>query len=280
MTGRAAEPDLSTLYAKAPASVDTKLPPRYRPPPSDGALRRTALALSFAVTSEWRIMHLVDPDILEAAQGLNLPVCIAGVAIGLFLWLMGGWGQRFWLVLASTAGAGAYGLSVAESYDVQPLVAGLLMAVAGGALALSLVRPAAFAGGGVAACLLMERMAAGWNEPFIVFFVGGFLGLFLLRYWLMALCSLAGTLLMAYSGLWLLDALRQLDAVQWAGQRPVLLDWACGGVAALGFLIQLIVHRRRRSRNDHEEQEPEERVTGWRLWPFGSSGETKRRRAA
>lgn len=227
-------------------------------------------------------MHLIDAEILEAGQGLNIPVCAAGLAIGFILWVMGGWGQRFWLVLASTLAAGTYGLSVGDSFNVQPLVAGLLMAVAAGVLALSLVRAVAFAGGGLTACLLMERMATGWNEPFVVFFVGGFLGLFLLRFWLMALCSLAGTLLMAYSGLWLLDTLKQLDAVQWTSQRPVLLDWACGGVAAVGFLLQLILSGRRRKSDEADEQEYDNsdgKGSGWRLWPFGS-GQSKKRRAA
>src|SRR5262249_49228526 len=98
----------------------------------------------------------------------------------------------------------------------------------------------AFVAGGVGACLAAERLTPGWDEPFVFFFVGGFLGLFLVRYWMMALSSLAGTLVMAYSGLWLLDGLGKLDAVAWAAARPVLLDWGCGGVTLLGLLRTVV----------------------------------------
>src|SRR6476661_7226479 len=99
--------------------------------------------------------------------------------VGLVVWLLGGWSHRFWLVLLITLGAGVYGLSIGEAFGVQPLVAGLLLAVAAGTLALSLVRVAAFLAGGVAACVLAEQLMPRWQEPFIFFFVGAFLGLFL-----------------------------------------------------------------------------------------------------
>ena len=228
-------------------------------------------------------MHLVSPDILVEARGLSPAVCAIGLALGLVLWLLGGWGHRFWLVLLTTLTAGVYGLSLGEAYSVQPLVAGLLMAVAAGTLALSLVRLLAFLAGGVAACLAAERLTPGWDEPFIFFFVGGFLGLFLVRYWMIALSSLAGTLLMAYSSLWLLDGLGKLDAVAWSGARPVLLDWACGGVTLLGFLIQLGLERRRRrkQRGDEEDGEnTEPRLRKLRHWWNQPEPPRKGRRAA
>ena len=110
-------------------------------------------------------MHLVDPDILADAQGLSPAVCAGGMALGVVLWLFGGRGHRFWLVLLITLAAGIFGLSVAEAYAVQPLVGGLLLAIAAGALALSLMRVLAFVGGGVAACLAAERGMPGWDEP-------------------------------------------------------------------------------------------------------------------
>src|SRR5262249_60727682 len=77
-------------------------------------------------------MHLVDPDILADAQGLSPAVCVVGMVLGVALWLFGGRGHRFWLVLLITLAAGVYGLSVAEAYAVQPLVAGVLLGVAAG----------------------------------------------------------------------------------------------------------------------------------------------------
>ena len=224
-------------------------------------------------------MHLVSPDMLADGRGLSAAVCAAGLVLGLTLWLLGGRAHRFWLVLLTTLTAGVYGLSIGEAFSVQPLVAGLLMAVAAGALALSLVRLMAFLAGGVAACLLAERLTPGWDEPFVFFFVGGFLGLSLVRYWMMALSSLAGTLLMTYCGLWLLDTLGRLDAVAWSADRPRLLDWACGGVALLGLLVQFTLDRRRRKQGgsgDRGVGDPPIR----KLWWWGSSEAPKRNRRA
>src|SRR5207248_8869165 len=133
---------------------------------------------------------------LEAGKNFSVTASAIGLALGLLIWLLGGWGHRFWLLLVTTLAAGVYGLSIGEAFDVQPLVAGLLLAVAAGALALSLVRVGAFLAGGVTACVVFARVLPTWNEPFVFFFVGGFLGLFLLRLWLMVLSSLAGTLIM------------------------------------------------------------------------------------
>ena len=145
---------------------------------------------------------------------------------------------------------------------------------------MSLMRVLAFVGGGVAACLVAERGMPGWDEPFVFFFVGGFLGLFLLRFWMMVLTSLAGTLLTTYSGLWLLDSLGKLDAVALGRDKPVLLDWACGGAAVMGLLLQLGLERRwpkkGLTKSDSEEKEPWVR----RLWPFGPAESPKKGRKA
>jgi hypothetical protein len=220
-------------------------------------------------------MHLVAPDILADGKGLSVAASGIGLAVGLLIWLLGGWGHRFWLVVVTTLGAGVYGLSIGEAFEVQPLVSGLLLAVAAGVLALSLVRVGAFLAGGITACVIAGQ------EPFIFFFVGGFLGLFLLRLWLMVLSSLAGTLIMAYSLLWLLDGLNKIDAVEWSAQRPVLLNWACGGVTLLGLLVQVgIVRRFRPSREGDEERDNDSKRRGSRIIGWFSSSSKKGRRAA
>jgi hypothetical protein len=225
-------------------------------------------------------MQFVAPDILEAGKGLSVTASGIGLGLGLLVWLLGGWGHRFWLVLVTTLAAGIHGVTIGEAFDVQPLVAGLLLAVAAGALALSLVRVGAFLAGGVTACVLGTRLLPFWQEPFVFFFVGGFLGLFLLRLWLMVLSSLAGTLMMVYSLLWLLDALGKLDALEWSARKPVLLNWACGGVTLLGLLVQIGVVRRFRPREEDEDRDEDRggrrpRILGW----FSSSSKRGRRAA-
>src|SRR5947209_6500502 len=89
-------------------------------------------------------MQLLAPDILEDARGISVGVSVTVLAIGLLIWLFGWRGHRFWIVLATTVAAGLLGLHAAPMYKSQPIVAGLLLAVAAGAMALALIRLVAF----------------------------------------------------------------------------------------------------------------------------------------
>src|SRR5207244_280068 len=80
-------------------------------------------------------MQLLAPDILEEAGEISVAVTASGFAIGFLLWLLGWRGHRFWIVLAATIGAGVVGLYAAPAHRTHPLLAGLLRAVAAGALA-------------------------------------------------------------------------------------------------------------------------------------------------
>jgi hypothetical protein len=160
--------------------------------------------------------------------------------------LTGWWGHRFWIVLATTFLAGLFGLIKGPVLQVQPLVAGLLLAIAAGLLALALVRVVAFAAGGVAAWLLVRALApATWQEPLVCFLVGGLVGLLLFRVWMMVLAGLWGSLLMIYFGLWLGDRLEKWDAVALTTNHAELFNWGCAGLALGGFLLQFFLERRR-----------------------------------
>src|SRR5437588_12030549 len=97
------------------------------------------------------VMQMLAPDILSEARGLSVAVSGTGLAVGLALWLLGGRGHRFWVVLVTTVAAGVIGLQSGAAYGVQPMVAGLLAAVAAGAMALALMRVVAFVAGGLVA---------------------------------------------------------------------------------------------------------------------------------
>jgi hypothetical protein len=60
---------------------------------------------------------------------------------------------------------------------------------------------------------------------------------------MMVLTSLAGSLVMVYSGLGLFDLLGKLDAQAWAEQRGLLLNWICGGLTLLGWVLQFVLER-------------------------------------
>src|SRR4051794_26945070 len=98
-------------------------------------------------------MQLVAPDILADACGLSPGLIIAGMVLGLALWLFGWSCHRFWIVLITTVLAGVYGLYDSAIFRAQPLAAAVLLAFAGGLLALALVRLLAFFAGGMVGLL-------------------------------------------------------------------------------------------------------------------------------
>lgn len=194
-------------------------------------------------------MQLVAPDILQEAQGFSTAVSATAFAVGFIVWLLGWRSHRFWIVLVTTIAAGLVGLSSGPALGTQYLVAGLLLALAAGALALALVRVLAFAAGGVALWFVVRHLAPNWDGGTLVcLLAGGLLGLLLFRVWTMALTSLAGTLVMTYSGLCLAKRLANLDIVTLAETQATVLNWLCGGVAVLGLVVQFLLDRRRAAR--------------------------------
>jgi hypothetical protein len=128
-------------------------------------------------------------------------------------------------------------------------VAGLLLAVSAGALALSLVRILLFAAGGLAALGLLHAIAPGWDEPIAVFLVGGLIGVLLYKFWITTFSSLVGSLLMAYSALALLDRLHMVKSVEWTRNNGALLNWAFASLVVMGVLVQFLWERRRRRKS-------------------------------
>jgi MFS family permease len=188
-------------------------------------------------------MFLMDPDILEAGRDLSPAVTIAALGIGLFLWLVGAWMHRFWIVLTLTVLAGVYGLLYGPEHGLQPIVAGLLLAVAAGTLGLALMRVLAFITGGWILYVAVRVIAPGADEPLLCFLLGGLFSVFLFRLWIAAVSSMAGTLLITYSSLWLVGSLAQVDVMAWATNHGPLWNWGIGSVAVLGILVQFVLHR-------------------------------------
>jgi hypothetical protein len=196
-------------------------------------------------------MQILAPDILEDARGLSVGITATAFVIGLLIWLLGWRGHRFWIVLVATVGAGIYGLNSGPAFGSRPVVAGLLLAVASGVLALAMVRVVAFVAGGTAAWIAVHALLPAWHEPLVCFVVGGLAGVLLFRVWTMVLTSSAGTVLMAYSGLCLAQNLGNVDAVAVAEKQTTLLNCACGGIALLGLMVQYYFSR---ARDDGEEK--------------------------
>jgi hypothetical protein len=216
------------------------------------------LAMPFWFTGAFG-MQLLAPDILEEARTLSPFISGVGLAMGFLLWLLGGRTHRFWLAMSITLGAGLLGLVYGKQCGMQPLVAGLLLAISAGTLALSLVRILLFATGGLAALSLIQAIAPAWDEPLAIFLVGGLIGVLLYRFWIAAFSSLVGSLLMAYSALALLDRLHRVDSVAWTQKNGPLLNWGCVSLIVMGVLVQFLLARHQH-RKFQPMQEPEEAI--------------------
>jgi hypothetical protein len=200
-------------------------------------------------------MHFVSPDILSDVSGFSPLVSCTALALGSLLWLLGWRGHRFWIVLIATVAAGIFGLYSSPANTTQPVLAGLLLAIAAGAMALTLVRVIAFAASGVASCLAVHALAPQWQQPLLPFLAGGLFGLLLFRIWTMVLTSVAGTLIMAYSSLCLVNTFAKVDVVALTENRATAINCICGGVAFLGLLGQFILDRRRGRRRSPQRAE-------------------------
>ena len=202
-------------------------------------------------------MHTVAPDLVADLCGLSLGVLVAGVGLGGFLWLLGWKSHRFWVVLLTTVAAGIYGLQEAAAFKTPPLVAALLLAVAAGVLALALVRLLAFVLGGLTGLILLQAAAPNLDQPLVVFVLSGLVSLLLFRWFLMALTSVTGAVVLCYAGLALLHHQGALDAIAWSEQGPTtLFNWVWGLLALMGFFFQFLLDRRgaRRQEDDAEEE--------------------------
>jgi hypothetical protein len=123
---------------------------------------------------------------------------------------------------------------------------------------LSLVRLLLFAASGLASLGLMHTLAPAWNEPIAAFLVGGLIGVFLYRFWIITFSSLIGALFLVYSALALLDRLHIVDSVAWTGKNGPILNWGFAALVVLGILVQFLLERRRQRKAEPvAEPEPE-----------------------
>jgi MFS family permease len=171
---------------------------------------------------------------------------IAGFCAGLILWMLGWWSHRFWVVLTATVLGGIWGLSHAAALNAQPLATALLVALAAGLLGLALVRVLAYLAGGVFGMLLVHAVYPNFQQPVVTFLVSGLVCICLFRIGMMVLTSFLGSLLMGYCGLAIMHHQGTLDAITWSSQGASMFSWVCGLLTVLGFLVQLVMERRRR----------------------------------
>jgi hypothetical protein len=184
-------------------------------------------------------MELIVPDILADVCRLSPILPIAGVLAGLVLWVAGWWTHRFWVVLSLTVCGGIVGLQYATELHAQPLLAAVGVATAAGIIALTVIRLLAFLAGGIAGLLIAGAVIPGLDQPLLAFLLGALAGWFLLRWWMMALTSLAGVLLFGYGGLALAGRWTKVDMPAWCLVHPQLVNILAILGALAGFVLQL-----------------------------------------
>jgi hypothetical protein len=223
-------------------------------------------------------MQMFAPWMFMEGHGLSGGLCAIGLVLGIALWVTGWMAHRFWIVLVATVLAGTVGLATSSMHGMKPLLAGVLLAVGAGALALALIRLVVFAATGGALAILAHHFAPpSVDEPLGWFLFGGLVGLLLFRFWTMVLTSVSGATLAGYSLLFLLDTAGSINAVSLTESKATMLNAACLGFAAAGVVLQILIERRRarlqRIRDEFERQhrEREEEVLyGRRRWfPWG-----------
>jgi hypothetical protein len=182
-------------------------------------------------------MQLIAPDLYEEVMRLSGGACALGLAVGALLWLTGWWQHRFWLVASLTTAAGIVGLQQGRSAGVQPLVCGLLAALAAGLIAMELSKVLAYVGGGLAASFLI-RAYIPTVEPLVAFLAGGLIGVVMFRLWMLTLTSFLGALLAAFCGLAMGSRLQFFDGAVLVQAKGTLLNCMVGGATLLGVLVQ------------------------------------------
>ena len=189
-------------------------------------------------------MQIVDPDLIADMRDLPLAVTAAVTAVGLGLYVTGWATHRFWIGLTATFAAGLAGLRFGLEFGVQPVIAGVVMAIAAGCVALSLARIALFVIYGFVCWYLIKHYAAAFESPLLCFLVGGLFSVLFHRLCVILLSSAVGLLLLLYGGLVLLERLLHFDAVAWLSDTPektITLGYWLAVFA--GILVQSVAER-------------------------------------
>jgi hypothetical protein len=185
-------------------------------------------------------MQLISPEVLAAAKGLSPGAAGFLLFVGFLLWAFGWRWQKFWVVFGITTAAGVLGLSAGKAAGGQVLAIGVLLAFAGGVMALEVAKILAFVAGGVGAWLAAQSVLPAAQELWAVFLAGGLFGVILYRLWTMLLTSFAGVLVSWHAALVLSGPAAKFDAVAWIGEHTAAVNGAVLVVTVLGVLMQTI----------------------------------------
>lgn len=203
-------------------------------------------------------MAVLDTELLLSMRDLPLAVLGCGAVVGISLWLTGWWLHRFWITLIATVAGGMIGLMYGPELGVkQSVVAGVLLAMASGCLALSLARVTLFGIYGLAVWYLTALVTPQWAVPLVCVTVGGLLSIWCFRFCMSVLtCSLASVLL-SYCGAIFAEVFLDFRVTRHLGAFPWVEYVVLGIITLLGvgfqFRLQRAQDRAAERRREKEE---------------------------
>lgn len=190
-------------------------------------------------------MGVLVPEVLNDLRDLPAATLAVIGGLGLLLWLTGWWLHRFWITLLATSLGGLLGLRLGPQWGVQPaIIAGVLMALAAGCLALSLARLGLFVLYGYVSWEVAQAVAPGSVPALVAFTVGGLASVLLFRICIILLTSALGTVLMTYGGLLGTEVWFGTQAVAPATAQPLVSHGIMLAIGLLGAYLQMKFTRR------------------------------------
>jgi hypothetical protein len=185
-------------------------------------------------------MTLISPDVITELTGLSIGAGGFLMLVGFLLWGFGWRWHRFWVVFGFTAAAGMVGMASGRAAGGQILVMGLLLAFAGGVLAIELAKIFAFVAGGIGFWFAVQTVFPQGQELWAVFLSGGLFGVLLYRLWTMMLLSFLGVVVSWHAAFGLAQTSGNYDAAKWVADNAIAVNGAVLVATILGVLMQVV----------------------------------------
>ncbi len=203
-------------------------------------------------------MNLISPDVIAELKGLSLGAGCFLMLVGFLLWGFGWRWHRFWVVFGFTAAAGIVGMSSGNAAGGHILVMGLLLAFAGGVLAIELAKILAFVAGGIGFWFAVQTVFPQGQELWAVFLSGGLFGVLLYRLWTMILLSFLGVVVTWHAAFGLAQSSGTYDAVKWVADNTIAVNGAVIVATFLGVLMQVVTTEKPSAEAKEEKSEKDE----------------------
>ena len=210
-------------------------------------------------------MQILSPEVLADVLDLPLAALLVIMGIGAGLALTGWRWHRFWLTISVSLICGMVGLRQAQAWGIQqPILAGVLLAAAGGCLALSLARVGLFLAYGLATWYAMKRFAPPYAVPAICICLGGIFSVLFYRFCVALLTSVVGSILLSYAGMAYAQQQNWFPMQTWLKEQSLAAHGCLAAMCAFTLMLQLYFWRRTRKKKpaeySAEELEAERRL--------------------